>query len=261
MIAFFPSRTVAVEIAGFAVHWYGLLYVAAFFLAYVLVPRLQALRGLALSRDQWAETLTRVILGVIIGGRMGYVLLYDPGYFLMHPAEIFAVWKGGMSSHGGFLGAFLGLLISARRMRVSLLALGDVAAVPAAVGLALGRIGNVINQELYGRVTSVPWAIAIPGVEGLRHPTAHFAVGKDLFLALLCLLMLRRFRHAPSGTVSGIFLLGYGILRFLLEFLREPTHTPFMLGSLILTRGQLYTLPLMVCGAWLLLRAVRRARG
>jgi phosphatidylglycerol---prolipoprotein diacylglyceryl transferase len=256
---FFPSRAVALEILGFSVHWYGLLYLAGFLLAYALLPRLQSFRDLHLSREAWADVLSWSVLGVIIGGRLGYGIFYEPRHFAAHPLDLLKVWQGGMSFHGGMLGVLLALLLSARRHAIPLLTLGDVVVVPVALGLALGRIGNFLNLELYGAPTDLPWGIAIPGVEGLRHPTQLYAVAKDLFIAFVCFAHLTRIR-LPHGETAALFLLLYGTLRFLLEFLREPTHTSFAFGVLTLTRGQLYTLP-MFFGGVLILVWLRRRRG
>ncbi len=259
MIEFLPSRTVTISIFGFDLRWYGLLYLAGFLVGYVLLPRLQRYRDLNLSRDAWSDILSWGILGVLLGGRLGYVLFYDPAYFLLHPLEVFAVWHGGMSSHGGFIGVILSLIYSARKHKISLLALGDIVIVPVAIGLALGRVGNFINQELYGIPTTLPWGIAIPGIEGLRHPTQLYAVGKDLFIALVCFLHLR-LPTRPSGQTAGIFLIFYGALRFLLEFLREPTHTALIIGPMILTRGQMYSVPIVVGGIVVLMWGYRKKK-
>lgn len=248
VIAFFPSRAVAVSLFGFGIHWYGILYIVAFLIAFLLLQRLQGERRLALSRDEWSTVLTSGILGVLIGGRLGFVLFYHPVYFALHPLEIFAVWNGGMSSHGGFLGVGIALLLTARRNHIPLLALLDLAVIPAAVGLALGRVGNFINLELYGTVTSLPWGMTIPGVEGLRHPVQLYAVAKDLLIAAVCLWHLRRTRDLRPGGTFAVFLMLYGLLRFLVEFVREPDLPSVVFGSFSLTHGQLYTLPLIIVG-------------
>lgn len=253
MMQFFPSRAVAVSLFGFGIHWYGILYIVAFLVAFFLLPRLQAERRLALSREEWSNVLTLGILGVLLGGRLGFVLLYHPLYYAAHPLEVLAVWKGGMSSHGGFLGVGIAFLWASRRYQIPLLALLDLAVIPAAIGLALGRVGNFINLELYGTVTNLPWGIAIPGVEGLRHPTQLYAVAKDLLIALLCLWHLRSTRSLRPGGTFAIFLMLYGLLRFLVEYVREPDSPLVSLGLFALTRGQAYSLPLFFIGCvlWL----------
>lgn len=244
MIDFFPSREVAFMLAGFPVHWYGLLYFAAFLAAWWLLPRLQRLRGLHLTGDDWSHLLSWAVAGVIIGGRLGYVIFYDPQYFMENPADIVAVWKGGMSSHGGFIGVTLALLWALRGRRDQILRIADVIVVPVALGLAFGRIGNFINQELYGTVTSLPWAIEVPGVDGPRHPTQLYAVGKNLLIAMTCYLYLHRQPYRP-GRAFSLFLILYGVLRFLVEFVRD--QGPGFWGPL--SEGQILTIPLLLAGA------------
>lgn len=243
MISFFPSRQVFVEVLGFPVHWYGIMYLCAFLLAWFLLPRLQRFRGLHLSSDEWSAVLSWAIVGVIAGGRLGYVLFYEPAYFATYPLQVFAVWHGGMSSHGGFIGVTLALLWALRRRMQDALRIADVVVVPVALGLALGRMGNFINQELYGRVTTVPWCIHVPSVDGCRHPAQLYAVAKDLTIAGACFWALTRLTAKP-GRVSALFLMLYGVLRFLVEFFREPDHS--LLFSL--TRGQLYSIPVVLAG-------------
>lgn len=258
MLQLFPSRTVAIDLLGFPIHWYGLLYLAGFVLAWFLLPRLQKLRGLRLSADEWSGVLSAAVLGVILGGRLGYVFFYQPAYYLTHPLEIVAVWKGGMASHGGFIGVTIALWMTLRRRPwPQILAIADVCVVPVAIGLALGRIGNFINQELYGTVTQLPWGIAIPGVEGLRHPTQIYAVMKDLLIGGLCFWYMKAtFREFIPGRTLALFLMLYGALRFIVEFFRVPDAAVLDLGGIALSRGQLLTLPVFAAGVvmWLLSR-------
>lgn len=253
MIRLFPARAVAVEVLGFGIHWYGLLYFAAFLLAYALLPRLQKLRGLTYTRDEWATLLAWAVGGVILGGRLGFVLFYEPLQYLAHPLEILAVWHGGMASHGGFLGVTLALLWALRgRSREEILRIADVVVVPAALGLALGRVGNFINQELYGPPTSLPWGILIPGEPGPVHPTQLYAVAKDLLIAGVCFWHLRStVRTHAAGRTFAVFLLLYGVLRFLIEYLRVQPYgwTPIL--GIPFTRGQILTVFIALAGGWL----------
>lgn len=253
MIHFFPSRVVALELFGFPIHWYGLMYLAAFLAAFYLLPRLQKHRGLSLSRDEWATLLSWAVIGVLAGGRLGFVLFYEPAYFLKNPLEVVQVWHGGMSSHGGFLGVTLALLYTCRKLRIHPLALADTLAVPVAIGLAFGRMGNFINEELYGTVTAVPWAMEFSGAEGLRHPTQIYAIFKDLFIAAVCFWHLRR-RPAAQGKTMGLMLMLYGALRFIVEHFREQPYDVLALGSVVFTRGQLLTIPLFLAGLYLWMR-------
>jgi phosphatidylglycerol:prolipoprotein diacylglycerol transferase len=250
-VAFFPTRTIFVEVGSISVYWYGLLYVLAAGLGIWLAHRVQTHRQVAATYGQWTEIAGWVLAGVVVGGRLGYVLLYEPSYFLAHPGEILRLSGGGMSAHGGILGAGLALWYVARAYTIPFFQLTDVIAVPAATGLALGRLGNFINQELYGTVTTLPWGISISGIEGIRHPVSLYAVGKNLLLALLCWWQLRS--SVRPGSTTAVFLIGYGVLRFTTEFFREPTHAALIAG---LTRGQVFTIPLLLVGLWLGYRTV-----
>ncbi len=248
MFSLFPSRAVALQLFGFSVHWYGLLYLLAFIIALVLLPLLQHYRKLTLARDDWIAILSWGVVGVIVGGRLGYVLFYDPAYFAANPLTIFAVWEGGMSFHGGFLGVAIMLCILAWRKKLPVLSIADIVVVPAAIGLALGRIGNFINQELYGTATTLPWGIAIPGVRGLRHPTPLYEMIGDLLIALCCYLYLRYGQTKINGRSFALFMILYGIDRFLLEYVRAQDYTLTAIGPLLLTRAQLLTIPVLIAG-------------
>lgn len=246
-VHFFPSRQVALDLLGFQVHWYGIMYLLAFVVAYVLIFRFQKFRSLNLTKDDIGSILSWAVVGVLVGGRLGYVLFYDPAYFAAHPLEVFAVWQGGMASHGGFIGTGLALWYILRKKGVPILAFFDVAVVPIAVGLALGRFGNFINWELYGTVTDVPWAVQIPGVEGLRHPTFFYSMIKDAWIAACCLVLLRSGK-GRTGDVLALFLVLYGVLRFIVEHFREPTHSLVSFGFFDLSRGQVLSVPVVLLG-------------
>ncbi len=247
---FFPTRQISLQIGPLAVHWYGLMYLIAFLAAWFLIPRLAKYRGLSLSKEQQSSLLTYAILGTLIGGRLGYTAFYGAEYFGDHPWEIFAVWKGGMSFHGGLVGVGIALFLFAKRETLDFWKILDVAIIPATLGLAFGRFGNFINEELYGPVTDLPWGMAIPGVEGLRHPTPLYAMVKDLLIASMCFLHLRR--NAIPGATTALFLILYGILRFSIEFVRVETASGLDLGLLYLTRGQLLSIPVLLLGGWIL---------
>lgn len=259
-LALFPARRVAVEILGFPIYWYGLLYLAAFLLAAFLLPRLQHLRKLVLSSKEWGDVLTWSVVGVLAGGRIGYVLFYRLGDFLHNPLVLIDVRSGGMASHGGFLGVALALAwVLRRRPWPEKLSIVDVAVVPVAIGLALGRLGNFINEELYGTVTSLPWGMAFPGAEGLRHPTQLYAILKDLAIAGACFAYLRATMSSfTPGRALALFLMLYGVLRFLVEIVRDQTGVA-MYGPL--SEGQLLTIPVFLAGAAMWYRTTRRSTG
>jgi len=229
MIELLPSREILFKVGQWSVHWYGALYVVAFGLGLWLLPRLQEYRGLKLRVGQWLEVVTWAAAGVLIGGRLGYVLLYGWEYWREQPAQIFNLGQGGMSSHGGFIGVGIALWVAARLQKINYWQLLDIFVVPAALGLSLGRIGNVINRELF----------VTPLIQSL-------VVGKDLVIAGACWWYLRGTKESP-GKTTALFLVMYGVLRFMMEYIREQDW-PMVWG---LTRGQWYTLPIIVAGAGL----------
>ncbi len=250
MIEFLPSRAVFVTLFGFSVHWYGMLYLFAFLVALAILPSLQRHRKLFLTRDEWASAVAYAILGVLIGGRLGYVFFYEPFYFAQHPREIFFVWQGGMASHGGFLGTGIALLLFCIRSKINIRRFADVITVPASLGLALGRVGNFINEELYGTVTSLPWGLYFKGVEGLRHPLQLYDAGLSLLLAIICYVHLRYFARKPGKTFA-LFLMFYSVARYCLEYIRDQQYPWIDVGWFMVSRGQLLTIPLFLFGALL----------
>lgn len=237
MIVLFPSRTVALQLGLWQLHWYALLYVSAFIMAWYLLPRLAHYRSLYLTKQQWLELVTWALAGVLLGGRLGYVFFYEPVFFLQHPGQIFALWQGGMSAHGGILGVALALWLGCRQLKIDYRRLLDVVVAPAALGLACGRVGNWINQELF------------------ISTTAHLLViAKDVALAVITFSALRYSKTAGSAT--AVFLLGYSVLRFFSEYIRIQT----VAGLWGLTRGQLLTIPLFLSGLVLAHIVNRRQR-
>lgn len=250
MFSLFPSRAIALTIGPLQVHWYGIMYALAFLLGMWLLPRLLRIARLHLTAQDRETLVLWIFLGVLLGGRLGFVLFYGGSYFWEHPAKIFAVWEGGMASHGGLLGVLLALIIFSVRKKIDFFRLADVLVIPGAIGLAFGRLGNLINGELYGTVTTLSWGMSFPGVEGLRHPTQIYAIVKDLFIASACFLHLRRSinRKLPSGQTAGLFLILYGALRFIVEIFRDQPYGYTRILGLELSRGQLLTVPVIVAG-------------
>lgn len=234
------------------VHWYGLAYATGFLIAAVLLSRWRR-QALAPVRDAVDESalITAIMLGVVLGGRLGHVLLYARAEFLADPLMVFRVWQGGMASHGGFLGVLLAGVWYARTRRVPFLAVGDLLCALAPAGILCGRLANFVNAELVGRATSVPWAVIFPreGTEP-RHPSQLYEAAGEGLLPLLWMLW-RYPKRLPPGQVAGEFLLLYAAARFVGEWFRLP-EDGYIAG---LTAGQFWTLPLAVGGLYLVLRA------
>ena len=271
----------------FALRWYALAYIVGLLLGWRVVVR--AVRTPRLWRDQKPvmtpgqveDLLFWVILGVILGGRLGYVLFYQPGYYLSNPLRILQLWEGGMAFHGGAIGVILAAILYTRRQRIPTLTAGDAVALGLAPGLFLGRVANFINAELWGRPTDLPWGVAFPteaaqfcpDVVGIcaRHPSQLYeAVLEGLVLgAVLIWLAWRREALKMEGLLTGVFLAGYGLARFLVEFVRQPDAQfiaegnplglALHLGGYGVTMGQLLCLPMILIGLFLILRARRAA--
>jgi phosphatidylglycerol:prolipoprotein diacylglycerol transferase len=249
IMSIFPSRAILLSIGPVAIHWYGVMYAIAFVLGIFLLPVMAKKRGFLLSRSQLDSLFLSLFLGVLLGGRIGFVLFYGSTEYLVHPLRIFAVWEGGMSSHGGFIGVIIALIAFSRQQHVSLLRLADSVVVPVAIGLALGRLGNFINGELYGTVTSLPWGMYFPGAEGLRHPTQLYAVLKDLLIATICYLHLRvTQRSFRPGATAALFLIQYSSFRFFVEYFRDQPYGFVSILGWSVSYGQLYTIPLFIFG-------------
>ena len=274
---------IAVQLGPLAIHWYGLMYMAGFILFIVLGNmRIRAGRSF-MSSKMLDDLLFYGVLGVVLGGRLGYVLFYKPDEYFAHPLEIFKVWQGGMSFHGGFLGVLLAMLIFARKHGKSFWDVADFVAPLVPLGLAAGRIGNYINGELWGRVTRLdaPWAMLFPGAAqddrlwalthpewrpvflkygGLpRHPSQLYEFATEGVL-LFVILWWFSAKPRPRATPSALFLLGYGLFRFLVEFTRQPDD---FLGLLAagLSMGQWLSLPMIIAGCLLYAWARKQPTG
>ncbi len=238
---------VAIHIGPLAVRWYGLMYLAGFSCAYLFIRRLVKISGLPLRSDDVSDLLFACVLGVVCGGRIGYVLFYNLSYFVDHPQEIFALWNGGMSFHGGLLGVVIAATLFCRKRRLPLGPIADILVVSSCFGLFFGRIGNFINGELWGRVTDVPWAMVFPAAGPYpRHPSQLYEALLEGPLLLAILLLVYRRRPQP-WTVFCTFIATYALARFMVEFVREPDAQLGILST-GLTMGQTLSLPMMVVG-------------
>ncbi|MTJ03174.1 MAG: prolipoprotein diacylglyceryl transferase [Sediminimonas qiaohouensis] len=273
----------------FALRWYALAYIVGILVAWRI--SLAALRRPALWRAQTPpmtarqleDLLTWVVLGIILGGRLGFVMFYQPGYYLQNPLEILRIWQGGMSFHGGFLGVVIATLVYCARHRIPLLSAGDTIVLGAPVGLLLGRIANFINAELWGRPTDLPWGVAFPGAAAqacgqplgeicARHPSQLYEAALEgaLLLAVLLWLAFRRGALHVPGRIFGVFLAGYGAARVVVEHFRQadaqfitpdnPLGHVLRLGDWGLSMGQLLSLPMLLAGLALIVAANRLAR-
>lgn len=293
MIAMLPFPDISPEafsfdIFGFhlALRWYALAYIVGILIGWrfcvqtLKAPRLWRNDTPVMTPAKAEDMLFWLILGVILGGRLGYVLFYKPLYFLSNPAEIIQVWEGGMSFHGGALGVILAGLIYTLRNNIRVISTGDLVCLGLAPGLFLGRLANFINAELWGRPTDLPWGVAFPGqaaqfcpeVAGIcaRHPSQLYeALLEGLLLGGLLLWMAwRRGALKREGLIGGTFLAGYGLARFLVEFVRQPDAQfvsegnplglAWHLGGVGLTMGQILSLPMILTGLYLIMRARRR---
>jgi phosphatidylglycerol:prolipoprotein diacylglycerol transferase len=279
----------SVELFGLtlALRWYALAYIVGLILGWWIVTRLMrrpALWGAhpaPMTPPQVEALLTWVIVGVILGGRLGFVLFYQPDYYLRNPTEILMVWQGGMAFHGGLIGVVIAVALFCWREGIPHLRAADALALATPPGLLLGRLSNFINAELWGRPTDAPWGVIFPGVAAqdcgqalgtlcARHPSQLYEAGLEgLLLGLVLWLLVRRGALARTGTVFGTFLAGYGAARFIVELVRQPDaqfvseNNPvgyaLMLGNWGLTMGQILSLPMIALGLWLILRARARA--
>ena len=258
----------------FSLRWYALAYLVGLLAGWRIVVALMRRASLwpdgraPMEPKQVEDLLTWVILGVVVGGRLGFVLFYQPGYYLTHPLEILKVWEGGMSFHGGFLGTVVAGLWFCRRHAIPALSAGDAFALAAPLGLFLGRLANFVNAELWGRPTSLPWGVIFPGTDaqdcpgvlpGLcaRHPSQLYEAGLEgLALGLLLWFLVRTGALKRPGLVTGLFGVGYGLARIFCEFFREPDPVQEALPH-GLTMGMMLSAPLILVGAGLLILSLR----
>lgn len=262
VIAYPIINPVALKLGPLSVRWYGLAYVAAFVGAGLVLHWLVRRWQLDISDDDELTILLAAVVGVVVGARLGYVLVYGNGYYFQHPLSIFAIWDGGMSFHGGLVGILVAAAVVSRVIGVPWLTLCDLGAVGAPIGLFFGRLANFVNDELWGRVTNVPWAMVFPAAGPQpRHPSQLYeALLEGVVLFAIMLWLATRRPNPPRGVIAGWLLTLYGVFRIFVEFFRQPDIQMGTRGFLAygITTGQLLSVPMVIAGVWLIVWATRR---
>lgn len=262
-IAFPHIDPVALQIGSFGLRWYSLAYLAGLFFAWFIARRMVQRYPSAYTPEMVDDVIFWGAVGVIGGARLGYVLFYNFEHYLENPLQIFALWEGGMSFHGGLLGVIIAVYLYAKSVKVPFFTIMDVMSCVAPLGLLFGRLANFINSELYGRVTtSVPWAVIFPNGGPLpRHPSQLYEACFEGFVLFICLYTLWTrsvWVRIRPGFVSGVFLVGYALSRGVIENFREPdVHIGFLYARL--TMGQILTIPMLIVGLWIMYRAAKKS--
>lgn len=249
---------VFLRIGPLELRWYGLMYIFAFSSAYFIIRIAAGKRNLPLTKDDIADLVFAVALGIILGGRLGYILFYNFGFYLENPLKLFAVWEGGMSFHGGFLGAIVSSAVFCRRKKQHFADIIDLGALTAPIGLMFGRIGNFINGELYGRITDKTWGVIFPGGGDLpRHPSQLYEAFLEGPLTLVLLWVIWRGKR-PAGSVFWAFVALYGLFRTIVEFFREADQQIGYIGGVI-SMGQILSVPMFIAGCTMLIYLNRKS--
>ena len=249
---------VAIHLGPMAIRWYGLMYLIGFVMLWLLGRyRIKHQPWIGFTVKELEDMIFYGVLGVILGGRLGYVLFYKPDYYLAHPLEIFMIWQGGMSFHGGFLGVLAAMWVFGRRFKKDWYTIMDFVAPLVPPGLAAGRLGNFINAELPGRVTDMPWGMIFPPDTAVRHPSQLYQFAMEGLL-LFIIVWIYSLKPRPRGAIAGVFLSGYGVFRFVAEYFREPDN---FLGLLAwgLSMGQWLSLPMIIGGVAMVTWAYRKS--
>ena len=240
---------ILLKLGPFEIRYYGLFFVLGFVITYFMLIYLAKKRQLPLTKDDISDFLLYEIIGIILGARIIYVLVYNLKFYIINPLHILAIWQGGLSFHGGLIGAVIAGFIFCRKKKINFYELADIVVIPLALGLALGRIGNFTNGELYGRITNVSWAFKFPNVEGFRHPSQIYASLKNLFIFIV--LWNAKNIKLPRGFLFWLFVTLYSFLRFVVEFFREPDiQLGFFFGWL--SMGQLLSIIMFTIGFYFL---------
>lgn len=260
MLTYPDIKPYIISIGPLQIRWYSMMYLIGFVSSYLLVKYQIRKKNLSIDGKIIEDIYFYIVLGLILGARLGYVLIYNLSEYLRNPLEILAVWHGGMSFHGGLVGALIAGIVIARKRHLNYWLYSDLIIVTAPIGLGLGRIGNFINSELYGRVTDVPWAMVFPGGGDLpRHPSQLYEAFFE-GLILFILLWFGKDRIMVKGRITALFLILYGIMRFSMEFFREPDYQLGFIVS-ILTMGQILSIIMIIAGVVILYRQKSACNG
>ncbi|MCH8003711.1 MAG: prolipoprotein diacylglyceryl transferase [Nanoarchaeota archaeon] len=246
---------VLLRLGPFEIRYYGLFFVLGFVMTYFLLVYLAKKKELSITKDDIADLLLYIIVGIILGARIFYVLIYNLPFYLSNPFEIIAVWNGGLSFHGGLIGAAIAGFYFTKKKKIDFYEIADIAVIPVALGLAFGRLGNFTNGELYGRITSVPWSFKFPDAEGFRHPSQIYASFKN-FIIFLTLWAIKD-KKFPKGFMFWLFVVMYSVLRFIVEFFRQPDpQLGFIIG--FLTMGQILSVVMFLVGIFFIYRVYKK---
>jgi len=248
---------ILLSIGPFQIRYYGLFWLIGFVMAYFLLIHLAKRKELSVTKDDIADLLLYTIIGTIFGARIFYIFAYNLPFYLSNPFEMLAIWHGGLSFHGGLIGAVIAGFIYTKKKKINFYDIADIVVIPLALGLALGRIGNFINGELYGRITDVPWAVKFPDADGFRHPSQIYESIKNIiiFFALWAI----KNKNLPKGFMFWLFVVIYSALRFVVEFFRQPDEQlGFILGAL--TMGQVLSIVMFAAGLFFIYKVSKNSK-
>ena len=248
---------ILLSIGPFEIRYYGLFFVIGFVVAYFLLNYLAKRKEIDLTKDDIADFLLYIIVGVVLGARIFYVFVYNSSFYLSNPLQIIAVWNGGLSFHGGLIGAAIAAFYFTKKKKIDFYTIADIVVIPLALGLALGRLGNFTNGELYGRITNVPWSFKFKDAEGFRHPSQIYASFKNLLIFFT--LWVIKDKKLLKGFMFWLFVIMYSILRFTVEFFRQPDpQLGFIIG--FLTMGQILSIIMFLVGMFFIYRVYTKGK-